>query len=60
MARTLSIAGLAVGGVLAGLAMPKLMKAGRYAARKTAGTTFTSGAAGGPRPSADPARGRAA
>jgi hypothetical protein len=56
----LTLAGLAVGGVLAGLALPKLIKSGRFAVTSIGGMTFTSGAAGGPRPQPDPARGRPA
>jgi Mn-containing catalase len=56
----LTLASLAIGGVLAGLALPKLIKSGRFAVTSIGGMTFTSGAAGGPRPQPDPARGRPA
>jgi hypothetical protein len=55
-----SWAGWALGGVVAGLALPLVLKASRSAARSLGATTFTSGSAGSRRAGADPARGRPA
>lgn len=51
---------LVIGGVLAGLAFPKLLKSGRRAAKSLGGMKFRSGPPGAGRATADPANGRPA
>ncbi|MGZ2412873.1 hypothetical protein ACUXST_002315 [Sphingomonas sp. F9_3S_D5_B_2] len=51
---------LVVGGLLAGLAFPKLLTSGRRAAKAVIGETFTSGVPGQGASRADPANGRPA
>jgi hypothetical protein len=53
-------AGVAVGGAIAALALPRLLKASRRAALKIGGRTYTSGTPGSGRATADPSRGRPA
>ena len=53
-------AGLLVGGIAAGLAMPKLLMFGRRAVRGIGGMTYRTAGAGSGRASADPAGGRPA
>ena len=52
--------GLLVGGVLAGLAAPKLLSVGRKAVRRTVGVTYRDQQVGNGPASVDPARGRPA
>ena len=53
-------AGLLVGGIATGLAMPKLLKAGRRAVRGIGGMTYRTAARSSDPPDVDPARGRPA
>ena len=49
--------GLVLVGLLAGLALPKLLSSGGKAARSILGKTYRSGPGGSDRPRVDPARG---
>jgi hypothetical protein len=54
------LAGVIVGGIIAGVALPRVLKASRLAARRIGATTFVSGSPGVGAATADPARGRPA
>ncbi len=58
--RRLAWAGLALGGVLAGALLPRLLKQGRLAGRSVGGTTFRASPTGSTPPNANPAAGRPA
>ena len=58
--RGMPLAGIAIGGILAGMFLPKLLRSGRLAAKAMGGMTYRSGAPGSSRPQADPAHGRPA
>ena len=53
-----TIAGLALAGLAAGLALPKLLRLAKMVGRGGFGSTYTSGTPGSP-PDVDPASGRA-
>jgi hypothetical protein len=54
------LAGMIVGGIIAGVALPRVLKASRLAARRIGATTFVSGSPGVGPATTDPARGRPA